>query len=56
MTDSKGNEMGYRPLGIDDIEFEQICTEIDIAETDKDRLKHFKPLQDIFRRVQLGIV
>ena len=52
MTDSRGQEMGYRPLEIDDVELEQICTDIDTAETDRERLKHFKPLQDIARRVQ----
>ena len=46
--------MGYRPLEIDDMELEQICAEIDTADNDRARLKHFKPLQDILRRVQIG--
>jgi len=54
VTDSRGAEMGYRPLEIDDTELEQICADIDTAETDRERLKHFKPLQDILRRVQLA--
>ena len=54
VTDSRGQEMGYRPLEIDDVELEQICTDIDTAETDRERLKHFKPLQDIARRVQVN--
>merc|ERR1712131_430577 len=54
IQDAKGNEMGYRPLEIDDLELEQICTDIDVAESDKERLKHFKPLQDLFRRVNIA--
>ena len=46
VTDSRGAEMGYRPLEIDDTELEQICADIDTAETDRERLKHFKPLQE----------
>ena len=46
--------MGYRPLEIDDMELEQVCAEIDTADNDKARLKYFKPLQDILRRVQIG--
>ena len=54
VQDAKGNEMGYRPLEIDDLELEQICTDIDTAESDKERLKYFKPLQDLFRRVNIA--
>jgi len=54
VQDAKGNEMGYRPLEIDDLELEQICTDIDVAESDKERLKHFKPMQDLFRRVNIA--
>ena len=54
VQDAKGNEMGYRPLEIDDLELEQICAEIDTAESDKERLKHFKPLQELFRRVNIA--
>ena len=39
--------MGYRPLEIEDSELEQICADIDTAETDRERLKHFKPLQEL---------
>ena len=54
VQDAKGNEMGYRPLEIDDLELEQLCTDIDTAESDKERLKYFKPLQDLFRRVNIA--
>ena len=54
VTDKSGNEIGYRPLEVSDAELQRNLDEIESAPNDKVRLKLFKPLQEIFQRIQLA--
>ena len=54
VTDKSGNEIGYRPLEVSDAELQRNLDEIESAPNDSVRLKLFKPLQEIFQRIQLA--
>jgi len=54
VEDAKGNEIGYRPLEVDDTELRNILDAIENAPNDAVRLKKFQPLQEIMQRVNLA--
>ena len=54
VTDQSGNEIGYRPLEVNDDELSRILSSIENSPNDQIRLSRFRPLQDIFQRIQLA--
>ena len=53
-VDSKGNEVGYRPMDLTDAELRKVLDGIDEAPDDQMRLKRFRKLQEIFQLIQLA--